>query len=174
MPNHLKNYEESGLDIQHAMLDQAKHSKVIPPTIMWGDKLVKTADVLIVPPTGIVRGEFIRSDDKIEQGFDLRIDGYFLLPNAERVPLLRTWYDPQLHCVVEYPYESRDGRIHVWNIYKMTYPGGQVVEEKWTGNAGCWVEEQGPREKIYHCSHGSANPPDFESFVFKISVTKRE
>ena len=29
----------------------------------------------------------------------------------------------------------------------MKYPGGQVVEEKWTENAGMWVEEVSPTER---------------------------
>ena len=56
-------------------------------------------------------------------------------------------------------------------VYKMKYSGGQVVEEKWTENAGMWVEQISPNERIYHCSDGMAHPPDFESLVFKITIS---
>ncbi len=59
----------------------------------------------------------------------------------------------------------------VWNVYRMIYAGGLVVEEKWTENAGMWIEQDAPHERIYHCSHGMADPPDFESLVFKIGIT---
>ena len=52
----------------------------------------------------------------------------------------------------------------------MQYASGQQVEEKWTENAGMWIEEISPTERIYHCSHGMAHPPDFESLVFKITI----
>jgi hypothetical protein len=56
----------------------------------------------------------------------------------------------------------------------MRYPGGQVVEEKWTENAGMWVEQVTPYERVYHCSHGMANPPDFESLVFRVSINNKD
>lgn len=131
---------------------------------------MQTVDVLPVPPDGVVRGEFLRVAGDPEQAFDIKVDGWIQLENGERVSVLRTWNDSLYESDVEYPFHSKDGFLRVWNVYKMRYPGGQVVEERWTENAGMWVEEASPSERIYHCSHGMANPPDFESLVFKISI----
>lgn len=155
------------------MLDQAKQfpdKRQRPPYILWNGLNVTTADSITVPAMGIVRGEFLNSKTGIEQGFDLKIDGWIELQGGEKVSLLRTWNDPKYESFVEYPFHSRDGRLRLWNVYKMRYPGGQIVEEKWTGNAGFWVEATADLERVYHCSHGMADSPDFESLVFKISV----
>jgi hypothetical protein len=52
----------------------------------------------------------------------------------------------------------------------MRHTRGQVVDEKWTGNSGMWVEEVSSNERIYHCSHGMAPKPDFDSLVFKVTI----
>ena len=62
------------------------------------------------------------------------------------------------------PVESGD------RLIEMIHPGGQKVEEKWTENAGFWVEATGENERVYHCSHGMASPPDFDSLVYKVSI----
>ena len=168
-----KDYAESGLTIQYALLDQVKslpNKEVRPKYILWGGRHVTTADVLPVPENGVVRAEIISSKEDVEQGFDLKVDGWIEMAQGERVTLLRTWSDPQYEPVVEYPFLARDGRLHVWNVYKMKYGSGQVVEEKWTENAGMWIEEVSPTERVYHCSHGKAHPPDFDSLVFRVSV----
>ncbi|MDB6035556.1 MAG: hypothetical protein JWM16_5894, partial [Verrucomicrobiales bacterium] len=41
---------------------------------------------------------------------------------------------------------------------------------KWTGNAGFWIEQLSKNVRVYHARHGAANPPDFESCVFRVSV----
>ena len=168
-----KDYAKSGLTIQYAMLDHVKRfpdKRLRPDYIVLGGLRVTTADVLVVPEGGIVRAEFISSKDEVEQGFDLKVDGWIQLQNGDRVSVLRTWSNPRYEPIVEYPFFSRDGRLHVWNVYKMKYAGGQVVEERWTENAGMWVEEVSPTERIYHCSQGMAHPPNFESLVFRVSV----
>ncbi len=170
----VRDYADSGLTIQYAMLDHIKRfpdKSLRPDYILWDGLRIKTADALTVPPQGRVRGEFLSSKGDVEQGFDLKIEGWFRLENGERVSLLRTWNDSRYELFVEYPFQSKDGRLWVWNVYKMRYEGGQVVEEKWTENAGMWVQEVSPTERIYHCSHGMAHSPDFESLVFKITIT---
>src|SRR5581483_7174074 len=103
--------------------------------------------------------------------FDLEIDkGWIELAGGEHVPLLRTWKDERLPDIVEYPFHSRDGLLWVWNVYEMTYPSGEKVDEKWTENAGFWFEVVSESERIYHCSHGMATPPNFESLVFKVTI----
>jgi hypothetical protein len=172
-----KDYAASGLTIQYAMLDhvQAFPDKgTRPDYILWDGHRIKTGDKIPVPSRGVVRGEFLTVKSATEQGFDLKVNGALSLPDGRRVSLLRTWYDPRYEPLVEYPFESEDGLLHVWNVYRVRYQGGQVVEEKWTENAGFWVQKVSDRKRVYHCSPGTENPPDFESLVFQITVTAGE
>ena len=169
----MRDYSESGLTIQDAMLDLMKRfpdRKQRPDYLLWGGRKVKTGDRLSVPVRGVVRGEFLSAKGDIEQGFDLKVDGWLRLKESEEVALLRTWNDPRYDPVVEYPFQIDSGPLWVWNVYKIRHPGGQVAEEKWTGNAGMWIEEISPTERIYHCSPGMVHRPEFESLVFKIAV----
>jgi hypothetical protein len=111
--------------------------------------------------------EFITSPQAIRQGVDLKVDGWIRLAGGEHTQLLRTWQDERFEDVVEYPFCAKHGLLWTWNVYDMTYPGGQKLEEKWTENAGFWVEATGETERVYHCSHGLASPPDFDSFVYR-------
>jgi hypothetical protein len=126
--------------------------------------------VLRVPNKGVVEAAFLQAKEGVEQGFDLKVNGWFCLKGGEQIPVLRTWKEDRYEDAVVYPFVSQDGQMWVWNVFKMEYPGGQVVEEKWTENAGFWVEMRSEVERIYHCSHGMATPPDFESLVFKIRI----
>lgn len=167
-----KDYADSGLSIRTAFLDQGKRSVAARRLdyILWAGLRVKTGDSFDVPKDGVVRGEFLSCKPDIEQGFDVKVDGWLKLADGSKISTLRTWNDPRLGSAVEYPFHSRDQKLWVWNVYKMRYPGGQVVEEKWTENAGFWVEGISERERIYHCSHGAASPPDFEALVFRITI----
>jgi hypothetical protein len=170
----MRDYSESNLTIREAMLDHVKrypNKAERPDCVLWAGHRIKTSDVFHVPQNGIVRGEFLSAKGEVEQGFDIQLDdGWVELKNGERISHLRTWKDEQLPSVVEYPFFSRDGLMWVWNVYRMKYPGGQIVEEKWTENAGFWVEHMSENERIYHCSHGTATPADFESLVFKVQI----
>ncbi len=141
---------------------------------MWGTHRVQTSDALQVPTAGIVSIEFLTPERDIRQGIDLKLDGWIELPNRDRVPLLRTWLDPRFEDRLEYPYFSREGILRTWNVYEMVYSGGQKVEEKWTGNAGFWVEVKSDCERVYHCSHGAAGIPDFEAMAYRLTVKSRD
>jgi hypothetical protein len=167
------DYGDSGLTIQAAMVDHARRfpdKRSRPRCILWNGRCVVTGDVFEVPREGVVRGEFVSSKTGVEQGFDLKVNGWIELAAGERVPLLRTWHDPRYEPSVAYRFHAADGLLRVWNVYKMRYPSGESVEERWTENAGIWVEQQGAADRIYHCSHGMAHPPDFESLIFRISI----
>jgi hypothetical protein len=167
------DYANSGLTVRQAMLDHAKRypeKSKRPDFIRWNGLRIKTSDVLMVPNKGVVEATFLHAKEGIEQGFDLKVNGWFCLQAGEQTPVLRTWKDDRYEDAVEYPFVSRDEQLWVWNVYKMKYPGGHVVEEKWTENAGFWVEIVSEVERIYHCSDGMATPPDFESLVFKIKI----
>lgn len=167
------DYSVSGLTIQQAMVAHVKRypdKKSRPETILWGTRRVRTSDFIHVPSEGVVRLEFFPSSQAIRQGVDLKVDGWIELAAGKHVPLLRTWQDERFEDVVEYPFFARDGLLWTWNVYESTYPGGQKVEEKWTENSGFWVELNGENERVYHCSHGGVSPPDFDSFVYKLTI----
>lgn len=171
----VRDYANSGLTIQYAMNDHATRfpdRKTRPRFLLWNGLRIWTSDSIPIPQKGIVQAEFLSGDPNVRQGFDLKIhDGWIELAGGEHVPLLRTWKDERLEDVVEYPFHSRDGLLWVWNVYEMTYSSGEKVEEKWTENAGFWVGTVGESDRIYHCSHGMAKPPDFDSLVFRVSVS---
>lgn len=170
------DYAGSGLTLQQALVAHVKRhpdKKSRPQTILWRGHRVRTSDLILVPCEGILRLEFLSFPQSIRQGVDLKVNGWIKLPGEEQVPLLRTWQNERLDDVVEYPFFTKDGYLWTWNIYEMTYPGGQIVEEKWTENAGFWVETIGDHERVYHCSHGMASPPDFNSLVFKLTIKSR-
>jgi hypothetical protein len=170
------DYSSSGLTLQQAMVAHAKRhpdTKNRPETILWGQHRVRTSDLIHVPSKGVVRLEFLTSSPSIRQGVDLKVNGWIALPGGEHVSLLRTWQNELLEDVVEYAFFSKDGILRTWNVYEMTYAGGQKVEEKWTENAGFWVEANGENERTYHCSHGMATQPDFNSFVYKLAINPK-
>lgn len=170
----LVDYEHSGLNIKRAMLDHIRkfpEKSQRPAHIIWGGREIKVVDWIEVPTNGTVRFEFISGQDGIEQGFDAKLEGWFELEQKEKIPVLRTWKDDRYEDVVEYPFFSRDNRMGIWNVYKEHLPNGQIREDKWSGNAGCWIEKITEYERIYHCSPGMLDPPDFESLVFKVTIT---
>jgi hypothetical protein len=151
-----RDYAPSGLSIWQAMLDQArKRPKGVrgPVTIRWGEKIIRTADVFQVPTHARIRLECMRSEAGLRQGFDVKMQGGCVLANGELVPLLRTWCDDAYETVVEYDYRADDSVLATWNVYEMVR-GSELVPEKWTGNAGFWIEEINKFDRIYHCSAG--------------------
>ena len=168
-----KDYADSGLTIQQAMVDHAKRFPergMRPDHILWNGLQVKTGASMSVPKKGVVRAEFVKCDNEMEQGFDIKVNGSLELEKGEKVRLLRTWYDVRLESVVKYPFHSDDGQLWIWNVYKVRYPNERIVEERWTGNAGFWVEEKSPSHFAFHCSPGPLTVPNFESLVFEISI----
>jgi len=167
------DYSTSGLTIREALVDLVKSglSDRVPPVIRWGGRDIQTALVIDVPKRGVVTLEFIDAKSDVEQGADLEVSGWIELSGGERVKRLRTWNDPALEPTVTYRYSSPKGKLSVWNVYRVRYPGGATVEERWTENAGLWVEQTGALEFVCHCSHGLASPPDFECLKFRVVVT---
>ena len=167
------DYSSSGKTIQEAMLDAARRGssgKFVPLQIQWGELIVQTADHIPCATHGRVRLELVRYPESPLQGVDLKLNGSFELPDGSRVAVLRTWADGKLEDAVGYPYRSNDGWLTAWNVCQTVLPSGQVRTDRFLGNAGFWVERISERDRIYHCSHGTASPPDFDSLTFRISI----
>lgn len=169
----LRDYANSDFDIQYAMVDQAKmfpDIKKRPNFILWNGKKIKTSDVILVPRSGIITAQVLSSKTGIHQGFDIKLNGWLRLEGGEQVKILRTWKDEHHEDMVSYHFLSDDNALWFWNVYKRLWPDGRITEEKWTGNAGFFVDIVSEVERIYYCSHGMAHEPDFESFVVKLNV----
>ncbi|RQP24220.1 hypothetical protein [Piscinibacter terrae] len=169
------DYKDTGLSIQQAMLDCAKRSTMRVPrrplTIQWGNRLVQTSDVWDVQRSGRVYAEILKASPAIEQGFDLSVNGWLRLNDGNEVPTLRTWADDRYENFVEVDFESSDQQLFVWNVYKMQL-GESLLESKWGGNAGFWVETLSSNERIYHCSPDIQEAPDFQAFIFRIRMAQ--
>jgi hypothetical protein len=167
------DYADRGLDIQSAMLDAVSDCDDMPAPpfgILWHGKTIQTGDRLLVGQHARARIDITHHASAVRQGIDLKVNGHLELKDRSKVELLRTWADEGLEKSVEYPFQADDGILHVWNVFERLLPNGQSCEEKWTGNAGFWVEHHGPLDRTYHCSHGMAAMPDFEALVFRVSV----
>lgn len=171
------DYSTTGLTIQEAMVvDYKKYpsKNKLPRSIRWGTHRIQTADAWNVLKEGRIRLEFLSCSRHVRQGVDIKLDGGIWLSDGTCIPVLRTWIDPKFEDVVEYSYYAKDSEMRIWNVYKMNYPAGQVIEEGMTRNAGFWIEIVSPSVRIYHCSHGLCFPPDFESMVFKLSISPKK
>lgn len=169
------DFAASGLTIQSAMLAAERRGEIAkgpPRRILWAGRSVQTGDVLQVPRTGRLRLEILSASQAVRQGVDIKLKGGCVLADGSVVPHLQTWADERFNPVVEYDYSALDGKLATWNSYEVPIPGGVRVEQ-WTENAGMWIEELGPLDRRYHCSHGcggSAVPPDFEALVYRLTI----
>lgn len=168
-----RDYEESGLSIQQAMIDmiQSKKNKMVSlPKVRWGNHLIQTSDCIRVSNKGRVRLEFLDGRDDFRQGVDIDVNGGFHLADGSKIKTLRTWRDSRYSNVVEYDFISSDDLLWVWNVYEVVYESKEAGVRKWTDNAGFWIEESLPHARVYHCSAGPCSPPDFEALVFRLTV----
>lgn len=168
----LVDYAEKGWSIQRALVDafSKKADKRAPTTIEWAGKLISNADVIVVPKKGRVRLEIIGHQPDLRQGIDIEMNGGVVLLDGTIQPSLRTWCDPEFEEILEYEYVSQDGLLRTWNVYEMRWPHGPTTIEKWTGNAGMWVETIGPMDRVYHCSPGMAEEPNFSALKYRLTV----
>lgn len=94
-----------------------------------------------------------------------------MLADGTKVETPRTWHDDRLPSTVEYPYSSRVGRLKLWNVFQKVWPDARVTEEKWVGNAGFLVENEGIGRFVFRCSDAQIGGPDFQRLVFRLQVT---
>jgi hypothetical protein len=170
------DYSTTGLSIRRAFVKASEEYDGRLPTteaaaIRWGQHDIVVGDITRVPERGRLRIELVSKAPTPRQGADVDVSpGGILLPSGKSLPSLRTWFDDEFEDVVEYGYETPRGVLRTHNVYEMRR-GAQVVEERWTGNAAMWVEELGARERVYHCSDGEADPPNFEALVYRVTVS---
>lgn len=141
-----------------------------PRFLQWNGLHIQTSDHISLPREGWLAAKFVDCDEEFQQGFDLKLSkGWLRLANGQHVQHLRTWFDSRLARQVQYEFETTDGILQFWNVYKRKWPDGGVTEERMTGNAGFWVEEVAETRRIYHCSSGECYPPNFEAMVIELS-----
>lgn len=167
------DYAASGIDIQHAMITEAKRLGArasLPLRILWNGKEIQTGDRFDVPKRGRVRIEFVSEKTQPRQGIDIEVPkGKITIPDGSTVSHLRTWNDPDLSKTVEYPFQTRDGALWVSNVYQVSR-GSVTFAERWTSLAGMIVNIVSKNERVYHCSPGGLKAPDFECLVVKVSI----
>lgn len=168
-----KDYCESGMTIRSAMLDDAKNQprrSIADNYIIWGGKEIRTSSILHPPwSEGSVKLSFLKREGSDPQGLDLKVDDGELTSTEGLVfKTLRTWASDEYEDEVEYRYRAPSRAIWAWNVYNMIYPSGRSVEEKWTENAGMWVEQKSADTYLLHCSSGVLKSPNFENFVVQV------
>jgi len=131
-----------------------------------------TGDVFDVPTSGQIHLQFLDVDTTVRQGADIQTHPGFELGDCLE-PLVRTWYHPDLPATVVYDYFAEDGLIRTCNVYEVVR-GNRVQAERWTENAGMWIETVGDLDRIYHCSHGVPDSPvEFDALVYRLTVLER-
>jgi hypothetical protein len=130
---------------------------------------VRTADVFDTPPGGTVKIEFLQRKYDFRQGMDISVSEGIILADGARIPVLRTWNDPEYEDVLQYEFLSPDRKISVWNVHEDANAMGTCWPAKRGGNAGFWLEIDG-NQRTYHCSAGPCAAPDFEALVFRVTL----
>jgi hypothetical protein len=135
---------------------------------MWGGLDVQNADCISVPSKGRFTLTFISGVLSPRQGVSVKADsGSILLEDGTKVRTLRTEYDDIHEDVVRYGYISNGRKINIWNVYEQAVGTGNLWGQ-WSDNAGLVVESLGPSKRLYHCSGGDNERPDFDDLVFSL------
>lgn len=170
----VRDFGADGISIQTAMVRhvQSHPDRVTRPKyILWNGKVLRTTYEIAVQKTGAFELEFLSQARYPLQGVDVSVDeGEISLTRGGRVGTLRTWHDPRYEETVKYPFRAKNGLLRVWNVYQCALPSGEIVDEKWTGNAGFIVEQESERQWLFHCSCGPCTPPDFDQLIFRLSI----
>lgn len=170
------DYATTGLSIQAAFTEAVEAAPPLPKplrtaiSVRWDGHDIVGGDIFDVPNSGRFRLEFLDIDTTVRQGADIQAFPGSELVGERRAPLLRTWYDPDLPASVEYDYLATDGILRTSNVYEVVRSSG-IHAERWTENAGMWVEEVAELDRIYHCSHGTpGSPATFDALVYRLTI----
>ncbi|WP_139225146.1 hypothetical protein [Dokdonella immobilis] len=166
-----KNYERENVTIQQAMMAECKRlgKPLREISIRWQDHEVKTFDWISVSKKGKLTVRLLHYGIEVRQAVDIRAkEGGIFISDSDRVEVLRTWADPDYEDVMIYPFEC-SGELCISTACETLLPNGKIEIERFTGNSGFWVEEQG-KIRTYHASPANVARPNFESFVFSIEI----
>ena len=174
-----QDFGGTGLSVRRAFVDaheafarELPKPLTEPMSILWNGRDIITGDILEVPQTGRFRIDFVSCRPTALHGVDIEIPGGGIaILDGQISPTLRTWYgswyEPELKWV-EYPYHAPNGWLRLASVSERVR-GNQKVAERWTGNAGMFVERLA-HQHVYHCSHADSSPPNFEDMVFALTL----
>jgi len=175
-----RDYSSTGLSLRRAFVEARnaygrEHPTPLtePFSILWDGRDIIAGDILRVPRTGRFRIDFVSCRPTALHGIDIDIPrGSIVFKGGEISPTLRawygSWYEPELEWV-EYPYHAPEGWLRLTNVCERAR-GDKKVVERWTGNAGMFVQRHEAHHHVYHCSHADSSPPNFEDMVFALTL----
>ena len=174
------DYEGTGLSIANAMLDAGKRRRwlgrpgTIPPLLSWGARQITSGDVWRDVPVGGSIAVAVRAFvDGLDHGFAVSAQGGALshgglADGSESAEELVLWPTPT-EREFEVRYTSPRQILLLCNVYRVSGPTWSKVD-KWSENAGLWIEQGSERVRTYHCNHASTRPPTFADLVVTVSV----
>jgi hypothetical protein len=170
------DYERTGLSVNVAMLDhtgrkrRAGETVETPPRLRWDGLVVATGDIWRDVPAGcLVEIEVDRQRPELRHGISISSANAALSLDArEAQPEVIIWPTAEdrrfeIRC------GSPAGGLRVTNVYEV---GGETWSriERWTKNAGLWVDRVSADERIYHCNHSATSPATFDDLVFSMRL----
>ena len=97
-------------------------------------------------------------------------DGWIELSDNTQTHKLAIWRGIGLPDVIKHQVYCPNGEIVMWNIYRIRHSENFVTEDKWTGNAGLIIIDEGKQKKQYGCSSG---PGEFNPFELIVEIAWR-
>ena len=116
--------------------------------------------------------ELLRSKASPVQGLSLKAYGGVLRIDDVESPHMLIWADtaPERVTVSFKPWEGREAKLKIWNIWRGKV-GGVDVTQAWLGNAGMRIEEAADgKELLLRCSDGEG-PIDFGDLEARVIIT---
>lgn len=170
------NYAPTGLSISNAMGDMMGRKRRCgapidtPPRLRWGKLSVATGDVW-----GEVYGDVdiaVRVDGhrpELRHGISLSTPTPTLFPLGETPRHEVLLWPSSGERDFEVRGTSLTGVLRITTVY-VVGGGDRSTVERWTGNAGFWVERESSRQRVYHANHHSTSPPSFEDLTFSVRL----
>ena len=97
--------------------------------------------------------------------------GSILLSDGNKAKTIYIWDEYSLPKTVDYEVYCPDGKLKIWNIYRIEHKSGLITEDYWTNNAGIKINKTTENSREYSCSHGLGEI-DLDNFIFEIKWKK--
>jgi hypothetical protein len=178
-PDGAVDYAQTGLSINVSMLDHTRRGRRLgravetPPKLSWGGLTVVTGDIWEnADANSVISVEISRWRADIRHGVSISSNERVLRPggqgdrSGQSEIILWPTEDEQrfeIRC------DSSASQIRVTNAYQVGGDNWSRIE-RWTENAGLWVDSISERRRVYHCNYYSSAPPTFVDLVFTMSV----